>query len=297
MTAALIFDGPAGFDATEDIYGLSAIHRLVTVFKLADIDRVIISDSENMEKIMHLSSKLGADFLRLKKTDAAGAAGRVLATLKYLPERYSRLLTTPSNYPLVEQETLRQLCEVDAEIVIPTHGGERGYPVLISRNLFGRLADCGGDLAAFLAESGESITELETEDSGVITDVSVGADVSAIAASRTLHTDLRSGFKVTVAREKSFFGPGMLQLIDLVEETHAIRTARLIMGMSQNNLWHMTQAAEKNLGFKLFVHENDGSWGGTSTLTAECREFAEKYRQFNDDCERLIGESFQKYFS
>jgi molybdenum-dependent DNA-binding transcriptional regulator ModE/CTP:molybdopterin cytidylyltransferase MocA len=296
MTASLIIDGPAGFDATGELCGLSSARRLITVFKLAGVSRTIISDSGNMDAVVHYCTKIGADYLLPRKKDAKGAEGRVLAALKYLPEKYTRLFITPCSFPLFETETVRRLCETDADIAVPEYNGERGYPVLISRRVMSKLKDCGGELDRFLSENSGSVLKLKTDDAGVVTDVSSGADVSELAARNSLHTKLRVKNKISVAREKNFFGPGVLQLILLVEETHSVSFSRKVMGMANSYTAKITQDAEQNLGFKLFSHYHNGHNGGRTDLTPECKRFTEQYRAFTADCDKYINEAFLKHF-
>ena len=67
-------------------------------------------------------------------------------------------------------------------IVIPTHGGKRGNPVLFARALFGEIARVAGDVGAkgVIGQHADEVVEVEFEDSGVLLDVDTPQALKAL---------------------------------------------------------------------------------------------------------------------
>ena len=80
--------------------------------------------------------------------------------------------------------------------------------------------------------------------------------------------------------EEKFFGPGIAVLLHRVEAYHSIRQATMSMGMAYSKAWAIIRRAERELGFPLLVTTTGGSAGGGASLTAEGRDFLEKYDRF-----------------
>jgi len=122
---------------------------------------------------------------------AAGAGGRstagggaetqqidsLRAGLRALPPETRAAVVLPVDHPLVEAATVQELIGAfnrrGAAIVLPTHSGRRGHPVLFGAELFGELLD------ADLAEGARSVIrghvadveEVQVADGGVLVDV------------------------------------------------------------------------------------------------------------------------------
>ena len=82
-------------------------------------------------------------------------------------------LVLPGDLPLVQPATLRAVADAlaQAEVVVPTFGGQRGHPV-------GFTAPCGDALAALSGPKGaasvlqaRAVTELAVGDDGILVDI------------------------------------------------------------------------------------------------------------------------------
>lgn len=80
--------------------------------------------------------------------------------------------------------------------------------------------------------------------------------------------------------EEKFFGPGIAVLLHRVEAYHSIRQATMSMGMAYSKAWAIIRRAERELGFPLLVTATGGKEGGGASLTADGRDFLEKYDRF-----------------
>ncbi len=81
------------------------------------------------------------------------------------------------DHPAVSAQTFRRLidafCESHAPVVIPTHQGRRGHPVVIGRQLFDELKSLGPDAGAntVVRKHREATQFVEVNDPGILLDI------------------------------------------------------------------------------------------------------------------------------
>ena len=99
--------------------------------------------------------------------------------------------------------------------------------------------------------------------------------------------------------DRKCFGPGVAQLLKLVDELHSLRAAALSMSMAYSKAWTVIRNAEDGLGFRLLTSNVGGKHGGGAVLTDEARqmltaydEYCEKLRAYG---EKLFEETFAFY--
>ena len=78
---------------------------------------------------------------------------------------------------------------------------------------------------------------------------------------------IRPSIRLTLEKEERFFGPGVADLLELVEEKGSIQGACSEMGMSYSKSWKIIKRAERELGYPLLSSHNGGTAGGKSELT------------------------------
>ena len=99
-----------------------------------------------------------------------------------------------------------------------------------------------------------------------------------------------------------FFGEGPCRLLHLIEETGSLRSAAAQMELSYSKALRLVQHAEKELGFALTCKTIGGRGGGGSTLTdiftltAEARQFLERYEAYRDACVQTSRELYSAFF-
>lgn len=108
---------------------------------------------------------------------AEGMAESLKAGIAALPEQVAAALICLGDMPLVDAATLdRLIAAYDPDegraIVIPTHRGRRGNPVLWDRRFFAEIVALGGDAGArqILARHMDEIVEVEMDDDAVLRD-------------------------------------------------------------------------------------------------------------------------------
>ncbi len=93
-----------------------------------------------------------------------------------------------------------------------------------------------------------------------------------------------------------FFGNGIAELLEKIDETHSLAEACGAMNMAYSKAWKIIKRAEKELSCNLIERKTGGSGGGGSILTQEGREFLERYLSFRKDVEEYAKQSFEKFF-
>ena len=92
---------------------------------------------------------------------------------------------------------------------------------------------------------------------------------------------------------KRFFGPGRVELLQLIEETGSINKAARQMGMSYKKAWEMVSALNAQASHPFVITQTGGEKGGGSVITAEAKQLIEYHRQlrqrFRDFLEKETG--------
>ena len=108
---------------------------------------------------------------------AQGMATSLHAGLSALSPHITAALVVLADQPFVRPQTLDQLIAEHrrsrASIVIPTHQGKRGNPVLLDRSLFPEVMQLQGDVGcrAIFARHQEDILNVEVDDGGILLDI------------------------------------------------------------------------------------------------------------------------------
>ncbi|MDR3309755.1 MAG: NTP transferase domain-containing protein [Oscillospiraceae bacterium] len=291
-TAAVIVVPKSGIDVTQEIAGLEPVQRLVLTFQLAGIDRVVVALDSDMREIQKFCVRLGAYFTRRAETDAQGEPGIIAAALRYLDGKCGRAFIVSANYSLIEPETVRALARSDAPIVFPAYKGKRGGLVLLGSDMFGDAALHGLNALA----ASKLAAEVETADAGITANTAAADAIDKIAGKLALNNVLRFKIKVSLAYEKSFIGPGVVQLAHLIGETNSLTRSCDIMGMSLSRGIHIVRALEKSLGFRVYDVSPNKSKGEGCFLTKEFSAYLGRYEAFAAECAALTAEAFARHF-
>lgn len=105
-------------------------------------------------------------------------------------------------------------------------------------------------------------------------------------------------YKMTLRLKKGeiFFGPGVSDVLILINKNGSLSKAAQEMNMSYNKAWRIVQKAEKQWGAKLIESQVGGTQGGGSRLTAEGKDLAEKYERFKKESAKYVDQCFKEIF-
>ena len=87
-----------------------------------------------------------------------------------------------------------------------------------------------------------------------------------------------------------------VRLLEAVGETGSISAAAAKMGVSYRRAWDKIHECEERLGARLVETQTGGSGGGGSQLTPLALDYIERFHNFADGLNELVGNRFQEYF-
>ncbi|MCI1722289.1 MAG: LysR family transcriptional regulator [Lachnospiraceae bacterium] len=102
--------------------------------------------------------------------------------------------------------------------------------------------------------------------------------------------------KLTIHGKESFFGPGIAELMSLVQEKGSVKNACREMGLSYTKGWTILNRAEKELGYPVIRRNHGGMDGGTSSLTEQGEKLLSDYYELEKDVDAYTRKAFRKKF-
>jgi len=118
----------------------------------------------------------------MNEAHAQGQSTSLRAGLSTVSKGTEGVMFILGDQPLVGPDVMNALidgyCRTRAHIVLPTHRGRRGNPVVIDRMLFPRVESLTGDVGArvLFEEYAEAIEEIEVEDDSIHFDLDTWED-------------------------------------------------------------------------------------------------------------------------
>ena len=302
MTSALILAAGSVFGddvlgPTKNVGKISAIRRIIMVFRQAGVDRTVVVTGFDAEALQRHCAHMGAVFLHNEEYESGDMLTSVKTGLGYLRDKCDRCFISPVDFPLFSAETVKKMRDVDEPVVIPMHNNKTGHPILLSGVLFGRVLEYHGSNGLEGALSGDGVERrfVDVPDEGVLAHVRSNADISDIIEGHSLR-QIRPEVRLRLLGEKAFFGPGTMQLLSLTMETGSLKHAAFQMGVSYSKALQMIKDIEDQLGYAVLVTRQGGRKGGGSVVTEGGIEFMTTYEAFTSACERAVRELFDEHF-
>lgn len=112
-----------------------------------------------------------------------------------------------------------------------------------------------------------------------------------------LPAPLHAAAGVRLFREEKCFGPGPLELLELVGRTGSLHKAASVMGMAYSKAWKMVGELERQWGFAMVERHGGGAGGGGSLLTPRTWELLRRYRALQWESEQAVEQSFARWFA
>ncbi|UCC71083.1 MAG: nucleotidyltransferase family protein [Gemmatimonadota bacterium] len=152
------------------------LERAIRALQAGGCEEVVVVLNDADAEVTDLAQGLGG-----RSTPGAGAGTEQIdslrAGLRALPSGVSAAVVLPVDHPLVDAATVRALIESfhagSAPVVVPTHAGRRGHPVLFGASVFDELLH--GELPegarSVIRAHADDLEEVEVGDSGVLVDV------------------------------------------------------------------------------------------------------------------------------
>lgn len=283
-TGAILVD--AGTETHTDLLPLSPAQRLTRTLQNAGVCHIVLLTSpaslETLEKRM-------ARWNVLCLPDHA--QGRT-AALEYLSPRCERLLLAPSDVPFVSPATVAAVLECGLAPVRPRCQGLDGWPVLVPARYFSTLVRT--DLLD-LRFPDSPVAVLPTEDEGALREALCTGKWPQLRCHRRPEA-IHPTVKLRLCGERPFLGPGVAQLLSLIDATESVRMASQHMGISYSKAWKMIAVLEEELEEAVVLRCQGGKNGGSARISPFGLELLEKYRRLEEECQAFARNRFQAIF-
>jgi molybdenum cofactor cytidylyltransferase len=172
--------------------GRTVLDRVVATLREGGAEGVLVVVGPHVPELVPLASGAGAAVLALD-TETADMRATVERGIGWIEEHHHPSdddwwLLVPGDHPAFTSTVLRQLLAARStahSIIVPTHGGRRGHPVLL-RWLHAagiRTHPAGSGINSYLRTQAKETLELPVGDPGILSDMDTMADYERLRAS------------------------------------------------------------------------------------------------------------------
>ena len=154
--------------------GLTFVEHLLQATNHPRVGIVRVVLGANAESIQ-AELKLEQETVEVNQDWQQGQLSSIQSAIRSLPaDETAGLLLCPVDHPLISSQLVsRLIAEFDSDrklIVVPTHQGRRGHPVIFHASLYAELLDASPNVGArqVVWAHPDAIAEIETDESGVI---------------------------------------------------------------------------------------------------------------------------------
>ncbi|MGI6256663.1 MAG: NTP transferase domain-containing protein [Anaerovoracaceae bacterium] len=216
-----------------------------------------------------------------------------------LAENPDKLLILPADIPSVSEETVNALIGQTGMIVVPTHEGRNGHPILIDQEILPLLGEYTGKrgLRGFIEEIG--FQTFEVEDKGILIEANTEDQWEKAVSYETeqlMAQPLRADVAISLARKKEFINLETVEFLIAIDWMGSMNKACKETKIPYSRGWTMINDAEEQMGHALIRRQTGGKKGGSSHLTKEGKDLIEKYLALKDEVEAATEEAFRKIF-
>ena len=154
--------------------GLTFVEHLLQATNHPRVGIVRVVLGANAESI-RAELKLDQETVVVNQDWQQGQLSSIQSAIRSLPaDQTAGLLLCPVDHPLISSQLVsRLIAEFDSDrklIVVPTHQGRRGHPVIFHASLYAELLDASPNVGArqVVWAHPDAIAEIETDEAGVI---------------------------------------------------------------------------------------------------------------------------------
>jgi molybdenum cofactor cytidylyltransferase len=154
--------------------GLTFVEHLLQATNHPRVGIVRVVLGANAESI-RAELKLDQETVVVNQDWQQGQLSSIQCAIRSLPaDETAGLLLCPVDHPLISSQLVsRLIAEFDSDrklIVVPTHQGRRGHPVIFHASLYAELLDASPNVGArqVVWAHPDAIAEIETDEAGVI---------------------------------------------------------------------------------------------------------------------------------
>ena len=101
---------------------------------------------------------------------------------------------------------------------------------------------------------------------------------------------------VRMKKEKVFFGPGGMLILQYLLETASFKEACEKAGLSYSKGWKIIKIAEDQLKYQIVDRKQGGKQGGGCTITEKGKELLNRYLDAEKKIKKYADEVFEEVF-
>ncbi len=102
--------------------------------------------------------------------------------------------------------------------------------------------------------------------------------------------------KIKICDEDPVLGPGLVRLLEFIEQKGSMKEACQQMGMSYSKGWKIINRAEALLKEELIVRFHGGTKGGKCGVTPKGLSLIERFNKMQREMQSYGNELFETYF-
>ena len=102
--------------------------------------------------------------------------------------------------------------------------------------------------------------------------------------------------RLRIGKEKKFFGKGVREILDAIDEHKSIKKASELTGISYPKVMRILKVFKAELGFSAVTSEKGGSHHGGTKLTEKGRAVLECFREIENEAAIFVQERVQEKF-
>lgn len=277
---------------------ISVAQRIIATLQQSGVPQIVVVTGYNADELERHLAKSGVIFLRNENYKNTEMFDSACIGLRYLRKKCDRVLFTPVDIPLFRADTVEELLKKRGDVVYPICYGMKGHPILLSSRAIDLILDYNGEggLAGALQKLDISEAYAYIEDEGILYDADTPEEFNDLLEYHNSQL-MRPVVKLSLEKERRFFDQHIALLLELIDETHSVKTACQRMQVSYSKGWKTLNSIEEQAGFDLVLRRQGGARGGSSSLTPEGRLLLERYRQYEKAMKKASVELYEKYLS
>lgn len=296
-TGAVITAAGMLTDPMLNIGNSTIIKRIITTMKQAGVDPIVVVTGNRAEVLRKHISHMGVISVKNERYEKTQMFDSAKIGILHLKDQCDRFFFTPVDVSLFTVKTLQKLMECSDSIICPIFKKTQGHPLLISTRLISEISDYEGldGMSGAILHCRVPVSNVQVDDEGILYDAGNQEDCNRLLKKHNeqmLHVEIQ----MKLSKETGFFGPGVAQLLKLIDSTSSISSACELMHMSYSKGWKMINLVEQQLGYPILIRQAGGINGGNSELTEDGKLFLNKYLKFAEESRLIVQQLFYQYF-
>jgi len=162
--------------------GVPMLQRVLEILRKSNVGSVVVVLGANAAEVRK-RVKFAGESVVVNPRFTEGISSSLRLGLQHVGRGAGAVIIVLGDQPFVLPATIDTLVETyersGARIVIPTHQGVRGNPVLFDRSVVPQIAKIRGDRGAksVVQNNAADVLEVEVPDKGVLTDIDTPSDL------------------------------------------------------------------------------------------------------------------------